>query len=158
MKGLGSSSIRTRLLLAFVGVLVPYLALAGLGAVAFRIVWQRAETTHEEVLAEMKGAAGLQVAVVQLVMPANDYLITGDPAERGEFERRLARAREVLSRLEQGHLAHPEERRVLAEVRARLSGMEAASRAILVVADPRRDSSLVGKMKALDEAGDEVAA
>jgi PAS domain S-box-containing protein len=158
MKGLGSSSIRTRLLLAFVGVLVPYLALAGLGVVAFRIVWQRVGTIQKEAVVEMKGAADLQVSVLQLVMPANDYLITGDPAERGEFERRLARAREVLARLEQVHLGHPEERRVLAEVRARLSGMEAASREILAVADPRRDSSLVGKMKALDEAGNEVAA
>ena len=157
MKGLQNSSIRTRLLLAFVGVLVPYLVLATLGVIVFRIVWQQVRTTQKEVVVEMKGAADLQVALVQLVMPANDYLVTGDPAERGEFVRRLARAREVLTRLEQGHLAHPEERRLLAEVRTRLSGMEAASGEILAVADPRADPSLVGKMKALDKAGDEVA-
>ncbi len=158
MKGLQNSSIRTRLLLAFVGVLVPYLALAGLGVVAFRIVWQRVGTIQKEAVVEMKGAADLQVAVLQLVMPANDYLITGDPAERGEFERRLARTREVLARVEQAHMMHPEERRALAEVRGRLGEVEATSREILAVADPRRDPSLAGKMKALDRAGDEVAA
>ncbi len=158
MRRTWSLGIRGRLLAAFLGVLLPYLALAGLGVVAFWIVWQWVGTIQKEAVVEMKSAADLQVAVVRLVMPANDYLLTGDPAERGEFEWRLAGTREALARLEQAHLMHPEERRALGEVRGRLGAIETISREILAVPDPRRGPSLIGAMKELDRAGDEVTA
>ncbi len=149
--------IRTRLLLAFVGVLLPYSALVGLGVGGFRILWQRIGATQEEVVTETKAAAELQVAFLQLVMPANDYLITGDPAERVEFERRLQRVHGSLTKLEGIQSAHPQERRALEQVRSQLLEIETLSRSILAAPRTSADHSLVDKMKTLDRAGDEVA-
>lgn len=39
MKALRNWSIRRRLLLAFVGVLIPYLALVSVGALGFGLLW-----------------------------------------------------------------------------------------------------------------------
>src|SRR3970282_1764709 len=100
MRGIRIWGIRTRLLIAFVGVLIPYLALAGIGVVGLQAVWHRVRTIQDEVVMELEGIANLQLAVVQLVMPANDYLITGDPMERAVFEQRLARVHEALARAE----------------------------------------------------------
>lgn len=99
MRGIRSWSIRTRLLIAFVGVLIPYLALAGIGVVGLQAVWQSIRSTQDEVAIELEGVANLQLAVVQLVMPANDYLVTGDPMERAVFEQRLARVMVPISLL-----------------------------------------------------------
>ncbi|HLE44013.1 MAG TPA: hypothetical protein VJB36_08360, partial [Methylomirabilota bacterium] len=147
-----SWGVRTRLILAFAGVLVPYLALAGIGAAGFRLLWQRVDAMREEVVADLRVAANLQVALLNLLMPANDYLSTGDPAERDRFEQRLARVHEILARLEGVHAQHgAEERQLFAAVRRELLQIEALSRQILAVPDPRGDQVAAATMRALDQ-------
>jgi len=160
MRGLGGIrrwSIRTRLLLVFVGILVPYLALAGIGLVGIRALWYQVQSIQHEVVAEIDASADLQVAVVQLAMPANDYLITGEPREREKFERRLARVREILARTATA-FGDPEERRLLEAVRDQVARMEALSQEILALPNPRADTSAPLKMKALDQLGDDATA
>jgi len=157
MKGIRTSSIRTRLLLAFVGVLIPYLVLAGVGAVGLQMLWQQAGTIRDEAVGEIKGAADIQVALIQLVMPANDYLITGDPRERGRFEQLLARVQGVLARLEEIPFHDAEERQLLEMLRNQVPRMEAISREILALPDPRTNRAPPAKMKALDALGDQAA-
>ena len=154
-----SWGVRTRLILAFAGVLVPYLALAGIGAAGFRLLWQRVDAMREEVVADLRVAANLQVALLNLLMPANDYLSTGDPAERDRFEQRLARVHEILARLEGVHAQHgAEERQLFAAVRRELLQIEALSRQILAVPDPRGDQVAAATMRALDQLGERAAA
>jgi CHASE3 domain sensor protein len=150
--------IGTRLLLAFVGVLLPYLALVGIGLMGFRALEDSVRAIQAEIATELRAAADLQLALVRLVTPANDYLITGDPAGRGDFERLLAEARRALGRLDGMHVEHPEERRVLQAIRQHLPRMEGLSREILAHPDPRRDPALPARMKALDRLADEAAA
>jgi len=158
MRGIRNWSVRTRLLIAFVGVLIPYLALAGIGAVGLQAVWQRVRAIHDEVAMEFVGIANLQLAVTQLVMPANDYLITGDPAERELFEQRLARAYESLARAETIVFHDQEERRLFEAVKGQVPQIEALSREILAIPDPRVNRAAPAKMKALDRVSDEAAA
>ena len=158
MSGIRSLGVRTRLILAFAGVLVPYLALAGIGGVGFSLLWQRVDAMREEVVGEMQGAANLQVALLNLLMPANDYLVTGDPAERDQFEQRLARVHEILARLDETHVHDAEERRLLAAARRELPRIEALGRQLLAVPDPRGDRAAAVTMKALDDLGEGVAA
>src|SRR3989338_9921847 len=82
-------SVKRRLLGAFVALLIPYLLLIGLGALAITRLWQIVQTIEQEVVEELREGADLQLALARLVMPANDYLITADLAERAGFERRL---------------------------------------------------------------------
>lgn len=158
MKSLRRWGIRKRLILAFVGVLVPYLMLVGVGVAGFSLLWGTIREIEEEAVREIAAAADLQIALLNVLMPANDYLITGDATERDEFGRRLGRVREVLARVERLHLHAPEERRALAEVRGRLGRIEALSRELLALNDPRSDRAAPAKMKALDALGEEAAA
>lgn len=157
MRGIRNWSVRTRLVLAFVGILIPYLLLAGIGAVGLQAVRQEVQAIHDEVAIEFAGVANLQLTVTQLVMPANDYLITGDPQERVEFEARLARVQEGVVSLETAHL-NGEERQLLEAARVQVSQVESLSREILALPAPRVNHAAPAKMKALDRVGDEVAA
>lgn len=149
--------IRARLLLAFLGVFVPYLALAGIGAVGFRLLWQRVESIQHEVVVQMDGIKDLQLALSQLVMPANDYLLTGDPREREEFERRLARVQEVLARVAPT-FHDPEKRRLLEVAKGQVARLEALSREIPALPGPRGSPQGPRKMKLLDRTSGEAVA
>lgn len=138
--------------------LIPYLALASVGALGFGLLWGTIGEIREEAVGEMAEAADLELAFLALLVQADDYLVTADVAERGEFERRLAKVREVLARLESARLHHPDERRALAEVRGRLLQAEALGREILGLRDPRGDRAAPAKMKALDALGKETVA
>jgi GAF domain-containing protein/HAMP domain-containing protein len=151
-------SIRRRLLLAFVGVLIPYLALASVGALGFGLLWGTIGGIRKHAMGDVVVAADLQIAVAELLFQVDDYLIAADPAEREELERRLAKVREVLARVEAARLAHPEERRVLAEVQGRISEIEALGREILGLRDPRGDRAAAAKERALDALGKETIA
>lgn len=156
MRGSRNWSIRTRLVLAFVGVLIPYLLLTGIEAVGLQAVWQRVHAIHGEAAMKFVGIANLQRVVAQLAMPANDYLITSDPKERMEFERRSARVHEVLA----GLPAHftVEEQQLLKAVRIQASQVGTLSREILAIPDPRVNRAALAKMKALDRVSDEATA
>lgn len=158
MLGLRNWSIRRRLLLAFGGVLIPYLALAGIGALAFQALWQRVEFIQHAAVREIKGVGDIQLAISQLVMPANDYLITGDARQRWLFEQRLAEVHEVLARQEVASFKDPEARRWLEAVRGQVRQMEAISKEILGAPDPRAAPALPAKMITLDQLADEAAA
>ncbi|MEK7700552.1 MAG: ATP-binding protein [candidate division NC10 bacterium] len=153
MKTVLDWSVRQRLLAAFVVSLVPYMILVGLGALAMGQLWQIVQTIEEEVVEELREGADLQLALARLVMPANDYLITADLAEREEFERRRASLQEILARMETGPAQH---REALAGIRTRVERMETLSREILALRDPRTDLAAPGKMKALDRIADDA--
>ena len=55
MKSSQGMSIRARLLLAFVGVLIPYLALIAIGVVGFRALTHRLHSIDQEVTQEIGG-------------------------------------------------------------------------------------------------------
>jgi len=151
-------TIRARLLLAFVGILIPYLALAGVGLLGVRVLWQSVQSAHDETMRGVKLPADLQVAILQLVMPPNDFLITGDPREREVFEHRLARVHEVFARAETSHHHAPEERQLLETVKSQIPRLEALGREILALSDPRKDRAAWARMKALDGLAEEPAA
>ena len=161
MKSHRGLSIRARLLLAFIGVLVPYLALVAIGVVGFRTLSERLHSIEQEVTQDIEGATGLQVAILQMLMPANDYLTTGDLREREEFERRLAQTRGALARMESFSLQDPKARQLVEAIGGQVSQIETLGREILAVPDPRADHAAHGaahaKMKALDRLGDEAA-
>src|SRR3990172_8285124 len=161
MKSHRGLSIRARLLLAFLGVLLPYLAVMAIGVGGFRALSQRLHSIEQEVTQEIEGAADLHLANLRLAMPANDYLVTGDPREREEFERRLAQARGALARMESFSLQDPKARQLLGAIGAQVSQIETLSREILAIPDPRTDhaahAAAHAKMKALDRLGDEAA-
>jgi signal transduction histidine kinase len=151
-------NIRARLVLAFVGIVIPYLFLAGIGVIGLQVIWQRVQAIENEAAMELEGIASLQLAVARLVMPANDYLITGDPMERVEFEQRATQAHASLVRAEAIVFSNQEERGLFGAVRDQVPQIEALSREILATPDPRMNRAAPAKMKALNRVSDEASA
>src|SRR3989338_2169448 len=99
MKSHRGLSIRARLLLAFLGVLLPYLALIAIGVGGFRALSQRLHSIEQEGTQDMEGVPSLHLPVLEWVVPPSASLTTGDPGEREGFERRLAQTRGALARM-----------------------------------------------------------
>lgn len=148
-------SLRTRLLVAFLGVLIPYLVLAGVGVVGFWGLWQSVESIRHEAVAEIESTANLRLAVTQLVLPANHYLITGDPREREEFDRRLARVKQFID-LVASAFHDPEEHRLLEIVKGQVVRIEGVSRQLLALSDPRTNPAALAEMTALVQLADDT--
>jgi signal transduction histidine kinase len=149
-----SWSIRTRLVLALIGVLTPFLALDGIGVVGVRAIWWNVKNINDEAVRVVKETADLQVALLELSKPVKLYLMIGDPAERAQFEERFARVQEVLARMETPLFKHVDERRLLEAVRGQVPRLEALSREILGVPDPRTDRTAPERMIALVKLSD----
>jgi len=153
-----SWSIRARLVLALIGVLIPFLVLDGLGVVGIRALWRNVKNINDEAVRAVKETGDLQRALLELSKPVELYLIVGDPAERERFEERLARVQELLARMETPFFRRVDERRLLEAVAGQLPRLEALSREILAVPDPRADRAAPEKMRALVKLSDRATA
>ncbi len=79
-------NIRRKLIIALLAMLIPLAAVA----LAYRlshIAITKSLKHVEDRASELTLVSGLQLNISMLVMPANDYLITGDPAEKDDFKR-----------------------------------------------------------------------
>jgi len=155
MKSIAQWSLRSRLLAAFLGVLIPYLALTGVGVVGFWALWQSIESLRHEAVAEINGTTHLQLAVTQLVLPANHYLITGDPREREEFDQRLARVKQSIAPVASA-FHDPEERRLLEIVKGQVVRIEGLSRQLFALSDPRNNPAALAEVTAMVQLADDT--
>ena len=151
-------NIRARLVLALIGVLIPFLALAGVGVIGTRALWRDVLNVNDQAVRVVKETADLQLALSELSKPVKLYLITGDAAAGQQFEERLARVQEALARMDTPLFEEVDERQLLAAVRNQVPQIEALSREILVIPDPRRDRAAPAKMSALIKLGDRATA
>lgn len=78
--------IRTKIFIAFVSVLAPVVFLFVFNHFQLKAL-QRFANEVEERANEIKYVYSLQLDLARFIMPANDYLITGDPKEKDEFYR-----------------------------------------------------------------------
>ncbi|MCR4287576.1 MAG: hypothetical protein NUW09_06155, partial [Deltaproteobacteria bacterium] len=79
-------NIRRKLIIALLVMLIPLAAVA----LAYHLshIWiTKSLKQVEDAASELTLVSGLQLNIDRLVMPANDYLITGDPAEKDAFKR-----------------------------------------------------------------------
>jgi len=155
MKSIAQWSLRSRLLAAFFGVLIPYLALTGVGVVDFWALWQNVESVRDEAVVEIEGTADLQLTVTQLVLPANHYLITGDPREREEFDWRLARVKQIIASAASA-FHDPEKRRLLEIVKGQVVQIEGLSRQLLALSDPRTKPAVLAEVTAMVQLADDT--
>ncbi|MEK7680058.1 MAG: hypothetical protein AAB356_07685 [Deltaproteobacteria bacterium] len=78
--------IRAKLTIALLVMLAPLAALALVYHLNHFSITKSLKHV-EDAASELTLVSGLQLNIGRLVMPANDYLITGDPAEKHEFKR-----------------------------------------------------------------------
>lgn len=78
--------IRAKLILAMLAMLIPLIVIAYIDHLNHVLI-TKSLMQVEDAGARLTLVSGLQLNIDRLVMPANDYLITGDPAEKHEFKR-----------------------------------------------------------------------
>lgn len=114
MLGLIRTSLRTRCMLGLGAVLVPFLLAAAVGLFYLlpRLVGPMEEIV-EEVVGELEPLRHLQPALLMAAMPVNDYLIDGNPSEKGQFAVWLSRVGKAFERARAASFHHPSERALL---------------------------------------------
>ena len=114
MTAIAAWRIRPRLILAFVGVLLPYAALAGVGMVGIRLVMDDVQAIYSEAVVEQKGVRDVERALDDLAFAVVEmYATRGDPAERAELEQRVVRFQAALAGLSPASFHDPRERRLV---------------------------------------------
>ena len=137
MISLGRLTVRTRLLLACLGGLVPILVVAPIVALRFDALAERMLSVPQDIAVRLERAADVQLAIQQVLLPVYSYRDNADPAERQSFEEQMLLFDGALSRLEDDGLVEalaPEGRRRpyrltdagLTALRARLTGLNVA--------------------------------
>lgn len=105
-------TIRTRLILGYSVMVLLLLVEASVGIYSRHLLLERIKETGE-VAREIEETQRLSLAVEKALMPPNDYLISGDAAERDKFhlalkevdeELKRFRGREILMDVEKTHL------------------------------------------------------
>jgi len=134
---LGRLTVRTRLLLACLGGLVPILVMAPIVAVRFDALAERMLSVPQDIAVRLERADDLQLAIQQVLLPVYAYRDEADPAERQVFEEQMVLFDGALSRLEIITFDDPEERRIVQTVRKLAGEMEALSRVVLQASDPK---------------------
>ncbi|MFQ5737226.1 MAG: diguanylate cyclase [Thermodesulfobacteriota bacterium] len=143
-----SIRIRTKIIASFTIVLV---LLSFLGFVAyynrnilFRDILNLEAETHEiELLAD------LQLAIDMVVMPPNDYLITGDKNEMVKYRKTLEKAERAFKRLE-GSEAHMGHAGLLKQAKKKFIILKGRAEEIFAIPEPMGNKAGVRLMKEID--------
>lgn len=83
-------SLRTRLIIGMGAMLMPLVVLAGGSFLSFESAIAAFEKTEDETLEELFPLTHLEALIVKASIPAENYLISGNPAKR-EYSRSLSR-------------------------------------------------------------------
>ncbi len=144
-------SIRRRLLLAFLGVLIPYLALAGVSTVGFWAMWRSLTAVYHEATVEQRVLSEAESAIDQIDISTREYLTARSPAARALLEQRITQLRGAPTRLQPALFHDPAERRLIEALRDQGARIEKLGLEILAGADVPAGGDAVAKVRALHE-------
>ncbi len=155
-----SLKVRTKLILAFLVMLIPFFIFMIINLSIQRAVH---ESFHKvkKISGEIQTLGNLQVAIGKGLMPVNDYMITGDRRYIKEFERasaflenQLRSADEILSRLKVYPGLDPdelkEEEEILKSVKTAWANIKDLSLKIFAIPDPVGSRTAAGLMEEMD--------
>jgi len=121
-------NIRTKLLLSFMSVVALLVIVSLISYGSMRKMGKSADAILGHA-GEMEKAADVQIVSQEALMPVNDYLITGDKAERENFATAVDNLRKRLDGVKAG--ATREQLAVIAKTEERLDALEKEGGAIL---------------------------
>ena len=101
-------------------------------------------------------AGDLQTLIQKLLMPANDYLITGDIKERENFTRLATETAVTLEKIKSGRNANKDERDNEEAVEKGLIELQQKAKVLLSTVDPVGNKEAGALMEDMDEYGDEL--
>jgi diguanylate cyclase (GGDEF)-like protein len=132
-------------------MLLPIVALALVSFVSSRAMVDAIEEVVDEQVHELQPVSSLLRVMLRAEMPPNDYLITGNGAERAAFEGLAAEADALFARLQAPDvLGSPEEQRLLREALAEWGQARRIGRELLDLRRPVGDADAARRMKVFD--------
>jgi len=166
-----SFKIRTKLIIAFLTVLLPVLVLFVFNT--FQLLELRKSVQQSEGIAnQISCLSDLSLSIDKMLMPANDYLITGDIRERESFYKHLAEVEDHFPNLSELRICQwgaidkmlvpeikedwLEEMRFLKRVRDGLEKIKGKAEDIFLLKNPTSDASGVRLMIEMDAIAHEV--
>lgn len=140
-------SIKFKLMVALVVVIS---IIMGLGALSFWSQERVGDSVHllDGEIEKLERISVLQLAITESVMPANDYIITGSPEYRKEFEKLDAEVTRAFAAIKASKQFTPEEKRVIGKSESLYGGMREVSQRIL--ASSHTDPGLPALMEKMD--------
>jgi diguanylate cyclase (GGDEF)-like protein len=146
-----SFSIRTRLLFGYVCLLTIILIVGSIGLYSRYILTDRLERMGERAT-RIEQMHRLTLAIDRLLMPANDYLVSGDKkAELERYRMRLDEMNEILARIDM----YDWDEKFLNELQTRLSEVRAKADEIFSLAPPEASVG-AALMHSMDKSGDDA--
>lgn len=149
-------TIGTRLILGYGVTVLILLLVASIGMYSRHLLLEGMEETGE-VAKEIEETQRLSLAVEKALMPPNDYLISGDAAERDKFHSALREVDEALKRLRGHEVLMDEEKRLLNDLEGKIFAIKKKAEEIFSL-PPERKTEGTDLMYAMDGIGGEVHA
>lgn len=147
-------SIHTRLLLAFVLVLTPFLGFAGIAGLHFGALMHSYIRIQGDATAELKRTSDVMMAVDNLVLATEAYLAGEGRHARQQVRSRLTHLHEAFRMLDGTRFKGADERRLFDAARDLVPRLEALGREIVTVASaamPRDVSDRTGALLRLHD-------
>jgi signal transduction histidine kinase len=153
-------SVRRRLVLAFLVILISNLALIVGAGVWARAIRQHVLAVRHAVTMEAQAASEIRLALPGVTSSVERHLMTREGSDHEQFERNLVRLREALARRNALFGAHPEEgeRELLDAVEGQVSRIEALGRELLAVHHRGASGVSSATLDELHRLSDEAAA
>lgn len=114
------------------------------------------EERNSEISNRMEMIGDLQVFINKLLMPPNDYLITGDEKERETFARLVTESAGLFEKIRSGSGMDKETKTLAGAVEKGFIELQQKGMVILSMGNPTRNREAAVLMKALDAQGQEV--
>ena len=150
--------IRTKLIFAFLAIIIPYMVISGTIFLYNMNIIYKGVNKVEAVAGEMKKSYNLQLALDMALMPINDYIITGEKRYMEEFRKTSLEVERWLKELE-GELAGleglfpaevKEEKEILNDIRASWQKVKEMSLEIFAIPNPVGNSDAARLMEDMD--------
>lgn len=153
-----SFKIRTKLITAFIGLISVILGIAGGIAYYNQRVLHKAIQCSEEAEERMQLVSMFQLALDRVLMPGNDYIITGDRKYVSEFETASYGIENGIKMVEEsmahlrGSLKADEikEEEIFRDVKLAWQNIKEISLKIFAITDPARDKTAAMLMEEMD--------
>ena len=141
-------SLRTRFILGFGAVLLPFMMAATIGL--FYLLPRLIEPLDDivrQITEEEHVVNRLQVALLAAAMPATDYLASGDGQGRGLFTQMSGEVDRAFAGAASGRVSLPEERALIASARMQWLQARALGEALLRLPKPKGDPQAARDVK-----------
>lgn len=144
-------SLRANLVMGVVAMLLPWVMFVLLGG---KLLYPQVIGAFENVVqktgADMHAVTGLQSLVLKAAMPANDYLIHGDPAERRNFARLSRETDQAFETVLGNYSELPEQQDTVRSAREEWHKARFIAEALLALSRPLWDAAAARDMQRMD--------